>query len=212
MIVAEDSVLLREGLVRLLRDAGLTVVGQAGCADTLLRLVAELRPDVALVDIRMPPTHTDEGIRAAARIRDRFPETGVLLLSQYVETGTAVQELSRAPGGFGYLLKDRIADPSELTEGIKRVAAGEPFIDPEIVRRLLGRRRVDGALETLTRREGEVLALMAEGRSNESISRCLRIGGKTVETHVRSIFMKLGMEPDLEHHRRVLAVLAYLQA
>ncbi|WP_221476433.1 LuxR C-terminal-related transcriptional regulator [Streptomyces zagrosensis] len=204
--------LLREGLVRLLQDAGLTVVGQAGNADDLLTLVAELSPDVALVDIRMPPTHTDEGIRAASQIRSLHPETAVLLLSQYVETGTALRDLSREPTGFGYLLKDRIADLAELTRAIERVAAGESFIDPEVVRRLLGRRRTTSALEMLTRREREVLTLMAEGRSNESITRHLGVGGKTVETHVRNIFTKLGLEPDLEGHRRVLAVLAYLEA
>ncbi|WP_381805353.1 LuxR C-terminal-related transcriptional regulator [Streptomyces niveus] len=170
------------------------------------------RPDVTLVDIRMPPTYSDEGIRAASEIRARFPDIGVLLLSQYVETGSAVQALSREPGGFGYLLKDRIADIGELTEAIKCVAAGEPFIDAEVVRRLLSRRRLTNVLETLTQREREVLALIAEGRSNESITQRLRVGGKTVETHVRNIFTKLGLEPNLEGHRRVLAVLAYLQA
>ncbi|MFC7819864.1 response regulator transcription factor [Streptomyces sp. NPDC057367] len=212
VIVADDSLLLREGLVRLLREAGLGVVGQAGNPDDLLALVADARPDVALVDIRMPPTHTDEGVRAAARIRARFPDVGVLLLSQYVDTSGVVRALSREPESFGYLLKDRIADLDELTEAVKRVAAGEPFIDPEVVQRLLGRRRTADALETLTRREREVLALMAEGRSNESITQRLGVGDKTVETHVRNIFIKLGLEPDPEGHRRVLAVLAYLQA
>ncbi|WCN05174.1 response regulator transcription factor [Streptomyces sp. M92] len=212
VIVADDSLLLREGLVRLLREAGLGVVGQAGNPDDLVALVADARPDVALVDIRMPPTHTDEGVRAAARIRARFPDVGVLLLSQYVDTSGVVRALSREPESFGYLLKDRIADLDELTEAVKRVAAGEPFIDPEVVQRLLGRRRTADALETLTRREREVLALMAEGRSNESITQRLGVGDKTVETHVRNIFIKLGLEPDPEGHRRVLAVLAYLQA
>ncbi|PZT71402.1 DNA-binding response regulator [Streptomyces sp. SW4] len=212
MIVAEDSVLLREGLVRLLREAGVEVVAQVGDADHLLALVSELRPHAAVVDIRMPPTHTDEGIRAAAAIRSRHPGTAVLLLSQYVETGSALRVLSRHPAGFGYLLKDRVADPDELADALERLTNGDSCIDPEVVRRLLERPRPADALDTLTRREREVLALMAEGRSNESITRRLGVGGKTVETHVRNIFTKLGLEPDLEDHRRVLAVLAYLEA
>ncbi|OKJ93583.1 LuxR family transcriptional regulator [Streptomyces sp. CB03234] len=211
MIVAEDSVLLREGIVRLLQEAGLEVVAQVGNADNLLDLVSALRPNAAVIDIRMPPTHTDEGIRAAAAIRSRHPETGVLLLSQYVETGNAMRLLSRDTAGFGYLLKDRIADPDELADALTRIANGESCVDPEVVRRLLERRRPINALETLTRREHHVLALMAEGRSNESITRRLGVGGKTVETHVRNVFTKLGLEPDLEGHRRVLAVLAYLE-
>ncbi|MGS2588568.1 response regulator transcription factor [Streptomyces hebeiensis] len=212
VIVAEDSVLLREGLVRLLEDSGVTVIGQAGDAEGLLALVGDLRPDVAVVDIRMPPTHSDEGVRAARRIRERFPAVGVLLLSQYVETGRAVEAMSRQPGGFGYLLKERIADVDELTDAIKRVDAGEPVMDPEVVARLLGRRRVASALDTLTRRERDVLALMAEGRSNEAIGQRLYVSGKTVETHVRNVFTKLGLEPAVADHRRVLAVLAYLQS
>ncbi|MFF7794640.1 LuxR C-terminal-related transcriptional regulator [Streptomyces sp. NPDC007991] len=212
VIVAEDSVLLREGLVRLLREAGLEVVAQAGDADNLLALVSELRPHAAVIDIRMPPTHTDEGIRAAAAIRSRHPGTAVLLLSQYVETGSALKALSRDTAGFGYLLKDRVSDTHELVDALERLTNGESCIDPEVIRRLLERRRPASALETLTRREREVLALMAEGRSNESITRRLGVGGKTVETHVRNIFTKLGLEPDLEGHRRVLAVLAYLEA
>lgn len=212
VIVADDSLLLREGLVRLLEESGVTVAGQAGDAEELLALVDDRRPDVALVDIRMPPTYSDEGVRAAHRIRERFPGTGVLLLSQYVETGSAVEVMSRRPGGFGYLLKDRIADLGELADAVKRVGAGEPVMDAEVVARLLGRRRVTSALETLTRRERDVLALMAEGRSNEAIGRRLYIGGKTVETHVRNVFTKLGLEPALEDHRRVLAVLAYLRS
>ena len=211
VILAEDSVILREGLARLLEDAGVCVVGQTDNADQLLALVRSLRPDVALVDIRMPPTHTDEGLRAAREIRESHPAVGVLLLSQYVETGSAVQLMSRDPQGFGYLLKDRVADIDELTDAIKRVAAGESVIDPQVVARLLGRRRVESPLDELTGREREVLALMAEGRSNEAITRRLGVGGKTVETHVRNIFTKLQLEPSLTDHRRVLAVLAYLQ-
>lgn len=212
VIVADDSLLLREGLVRLLEESGVTVVGQAGNSERLLALVADRRPDVALVDIRMPPTYTDEGVRAAYQIRERFPAVGVLLLSQYVETGSAVEVMSRQPGGFGYLLKDRIAEVSELADAIKRVGAGEPVMDAEVVARLLGRRRVTSALEMLTRRERDVLALMAEGRSNEAIGRRLYVSGKTVETHVRNVFTKLGLELAMEDHRRVLAVLAYLQS
>lgn len=211
VILAEDSVILREGLVRLLEDAGVTVVGAVGDTDGLLELVRTQRPDVALLDIRMPPTHTDEGVRAARDIRERHPEVGVLLLSQYVETSSAVLVMSREPRGFGYLLKDRVADISELHGAIKRVAARESVIDPQVVARLLDRRRVDGALDELTSREREVLALMAQGRANEAITQCLGVSSKTVETYVRNIFSKLQLEPSLTEHRRVLAVLAYLQ-
>ncbi|MEU1309222.1 response regulator transcription factor [Streptomyces cinnamoneus] len=209
--VTEDSVLLREGLVRLLAEEGFTVAGRSEDADDLLRLVDEVRPDVALIDIRLPPTHTDEGVRAACAIRERHPGTGVLLLSQYVETGSAVRVMSRDPRGFGYLLKDRIADVYELSDAVKRVGAGESVIDPEVVARLLRRRRAESTLEQLTQRERDVLALMAEGRSNEAIAQRLVVGGKTVETHVRNIFTKLGLEPSLTDHRRVLAVLMHLQ-
>ncbi|GHC34867.1 response regulator transcription factor [Streptomyces cinnamoneus] len=209
--VTEDSVLLREGLVRLLAEEGFTVAGQSEDADELLRLVDEVRPDVALIDIRLPPTHTDEGVRAACTIRERHPGMGVLLLSQYVETGSAVRVMSRDPRGFGYLLKDRIADVYELSDAVKRVGAGESVIDPEVVARLLRRRRAESTLEELTQRERDVLALMAEGRSNEAIAQRLVVGGKTVETHVRNIFTKLGLEPSLTDHRRVLAVLMHLQ-
>ncbi|WP_328630022.1 response regulator transcription factor [Streptomyces lycii] len=212
VIVAEDSVLLREGLVRLLQEAGFTVAGQAGTAEEALSRAARCRPDVALMDIRMPPTHTDEGVRAALALRESLPDTGVLLLSQYVETGNAVRVMAREPRGFGYLLKNRVADIGELTDAVKRVGAGETVVDPEVVARLMGRPRVAGGPDVLTPREREVLALMAEGRSNEAISERLYISAKTTETHVRNVFTKLGLEPCPEDHRRVLAVLAHLQA
>ncbi|GAA2722108.1 response regulator transcription factor [Streptomyces luteosporeus] len=211
MTVTEDSVLLREGLVRLLNEEGFTVTGRTEDAAQLLRVVGEDPPDVALIDVRLPPSFTDEGVRAACALRERFPGVGVLLLSQYVETGSAVQVMSREPRGFGYLLKDRIADVYELTAAVKRVGAGESVIDTEVVARLLARRRASSALEELTPRERDVLELMAQGRTNEAIARRLVVGGKTVETHVRNIFTKLGLEPSLTDHRRVLAVLTYLR-
>ncbi|MFF9063584.1 response regulator [Streptomyces sp. NPDC014882] len=212
VIVAEDSVLLRRGLVRLLADCGIEVVGETGSAEGLLALVEAERPDAVLLDIRMPPTHTDEGVRAAEAILTRRPGTGVLLLSQYVETSAAVQVLARSPRGFGYLLKERIADPEELCAALKRVAAGESAVDPEIVSRLLRRRGTQGALDALTARERQVLGQMAEGWSNEEIGRRLRVSAKTLETHIRSVFTKLGLEPDVSANRRVLAVLTYLRA
>ncbi|MEU6390462.1 response regulator transcription factor [Streptomyces sp. NPDC046939] len=211
MIVAEDSALLRQGIVRLLTDEGVEVAAE--CADTgpLLALVATHEPDAVLLDIRMPPTHTDEGLVAAAAIRAAHPGTGVLLLSQYVETTSTVQALAERPEGFGYLLKERVADVDELHSALKRVAAGETVLDPLVVARLMNAPGTAGPLEELTGRERDVLALMAEGRSNEAIAQRLVIGGKTVETHVRNIFGKLGLEPDLLEHRRVMAVLAYLR-
>jgi DNA-binding NarL/FixJ family response regulator len=212
VILAEDSVILREGLAHLLADAGVDVVGQTGDAEGLLELAGALRPDAVVVDIRVPPTHTDEGLRAAREIHERHPGVGILILSQYIETGGAVEVIMRDPQGCGYLLKDRVADIGELTDALKRVAAGESVIDPEVVARLISRRRVANALDELTARELEVLALMAEGRSNEAITRRLGVGGKTTETHVRNIFTKLQLEQSLADHRRVLAVLAYLRA
>ncbi|MEV5610619.1 response regulator transcription factor [Streptomyces sp. NPDC052225] len=211
MIVAEDSALLRQGIVRLLTDEGVEVVAE--CADTapLPALVADLAPDVVLLDIRMPPTHTDEGLVAAAALRERHPGTGVLLLSQYVESSSTVQALAERPEGFGYLLKERVADVDELSSALKRVAAGETVLDPLVVARLMDAPRPPGPLDELTGRERDVLALMAEGRSNEAIAQKLVIGGKTVETHVRNIFGKLRLEPDLREHRRVMAVLTYLR-
>ncbi|MBQ0985805.1 response regulator transcription factor [Streptomyces sp. F63] len=211
VIIAEDSVILREGLARLLGEAGLTVTGLAGDAEDLLPLVAAQRPHAVVVDIRMPPTHTDEGLRAAREIRERHPGTGVLVLSQYIETGPALDALARNPKGFGYLLKDRVADIGRLTDALGRVARGESVMDPLVVERLFRRRRVGGGLDDLTGREREVLALMAEGRSNEAITQSLGVGAKTVETHVRNVFTKLRLEPSQTDHRRVLAVLAYLR-
>ncbi|MFC7217432.1 LuxR C-terminal-related transcriptional regulator [Streptomyces polyrhachis] len=210
MIVVEDSALLRTGLVRLLRDEGVEVAAE--CADTerLLDLVAALRPDAVLLDIRMPPTHTDEGLRAAQRIRARHRGTGVLLLSQYVETGRPVQALLDDPRGFGYLLKEKVADPGELVSALCRVAAGESVVDPQVVARLMEAARAAEPLAALTARERDVLELMAQGHSNEAISRELVIGAKTVETHVRNVFAKLGLDGGLMEHRRVKAVLAYL--
>ncbi|MFJ8826923.1 LuxR C-terminal-related transcriptional regulator [Streptomyces sp. NPDC102467] len=211
MIVAEDSALLRQGIVRLLTDEGIEVAAE--CADTvpLLGLVAAHAPDAVLLDIRMPPTHTDEGLVAAAAIRAAHPGTGVLLLSQYVETSSTVQALAERPEGFGYLLKERVADIDELHGALKRVAAGETVLDPLVVARLMEAPRAAGPLDELTGRERDVLTLMAEGRSNEAIAQQLVIGGKTVETHVRNIFGKLRLEPDLLEHRRVMAVLTYLR-
>ena len=212
VIVAEDSALLRQGIVRLLSDEGFEVIAE--CSDTgpLPALVAEHRPDAVLLDIRMPPTHTDEGLVAAARIRAAHPGTGVLLLSQYVETTDTVRALAQHPEGFGYLLKERVADIDELGGALKRVAAGETVLDPLVVARLMDTPRASGPLDELTGRERDVLALMAEGHSNEAIAQRLVIGGKTVETHVRNIFGKLRLEQDLLEHRRVRAVLTYLRA
>ncbi|WP_345044230.1 response regulator transcription factor [Streptomyces sannanensis] len=212
MIVAEDSAILREGMVRLLTDEGFEVPAHCGDTVPLLGLVAAHRPDAVLLDIRMPPTHTDEGIRAAAAIRAGHPGTGVLLLSQYVETAGTVRALAQDPHGFGYLLKERISDIDELGSALKRVAAGGTVVDPAVVARLMDAPRAPGPLDGLTAREREVLALMAEGRSNEAIAQQLVIGGKTVETHVRNIFTKLLLEADLMDHRRVMAVLTYLRA
>ncbi|MFE5025788.1 response regulator [Streptomyces sp. NPDC056656] len=212
VIVAEDSALLRQGIVRLLSDEGFEV--SAECSDTgpLLALVAEHRPDAVLLDIRMPPTHTDEGLIAAAAIRAAHPGTGVLLLSQYVETTDTVRALAEQPEGFGYLLKERVADIDELGGALKRVASGETVLDPLVVAKLMNTPRPTSPLDHLTGRERDVLALMAEGHSNEAIAQRLVIGGKTVETHVRNIFGKLRLEQDLLEHRRVRAVLTYLRA
>jgi DNA-binding NarL/FixJ family response regulator len=210
VVLAEDSVLLREGVARLLRDAGFDVVGQAANADELLLKVRSYSPDVAIVDIRMPPTHTDEGLRAAQEIRERYPGTGVLVLSQYAEPAYALELLSKSAEGVGYLLKDRVSDVNDFCAAVKRVAEGGSALDPTVVSQLVGRRRRDDPVSELTPRETEVLELMAEGRSNQAIGERLFITPRAVEKHVTSIFGKLGLAAAVEDHRRVLAVLAYL--
>ena len=212
VVVADDSVLLREGLCRLLEESGFDVVGQAGDAEDLMRKVGAHKPDVAVVDVRMPPTHTDEGLRAAHRIRSEQPNTAVLVLSQYVEEAYALDLLSESTERTGYLLKDRVSDVDTFTDAVRRVANGGSALDPEVVALLLGRRRREDPLESLTAREREVLGLMAEGRSNNAIAEALVVTERAVEKHVTSIFSKLDLPPTVEDHRRVLAVLAYLRA
>jgi DNA-binding NarL/FixJ family response regulator len=209
--LAEDSLLLRKGVARLLEDAGFDVVWQAADGEDLLAKVAADAPDVAVVDIRMPPTFTDEGLRAAHAIRDSNPEVGVLILSQYVDTDYAFEVLSGDVPGRGYLLKDRVMDLEAFVEAVRRVGEGGSVIDPEVVDALLGRRRERSPLEGLTEREREVLALMAEGRSNQAIAERLFLSPKTVEAHVHAIFTKLDLQPTPDDHRRVLAVLTYLR-
>jgi DNA-binding NarL/FixJ family response regulator len=211
VVIAEDSVLLREGVARLLTGAGFHVVGQAGNADELLLKVRSYAPDVAIVDIRMPPTHTDEGLRAAKEIREQHPGVGVLVLSQYVESGYALELLQQNAEGVGYLLKDRVSDVTEFAAAVKRVAEGGSALDSEVVSRLVGRRRLDDPLAQLTPREREVLELMAEGRSNQAIAERLVVTLRAVEKHVTSIFSKLRLPADEQDHRRVLAVLTYLR-
>ena len=212
IVIADDSVLLREGVARLLTESGFEVVSQAGNAEDLLRHVGLHKPDVAVVDIRMPPTHTDEGLRAARTIRERFPDTGVLVLSQYVESGYALDLLSESAEGVGYLLKDRVSDVEQFAESVRRVAEGGSALDPAVVSQLVGRRRVDDPLDELTPREREVLELMAEGRSNQAIADRLYVTLRAVEKHVTSIFSKLDLTASSDDHRRVLAVLAFLGA
>jgi DNA-binding NarL/FixJ family response regulator len=211
VVLADDSVLLREGIARLLVDAGFEVVGQAGDPDELLLKVRSYRPDVAIVDIRMPPTHTDEGLRAAREIRERYPSTGVLVLSQYVEADYALELLSQSAEGVGYLLKDRVSDIGEFAGAVRRVGEGGSALDPTVVSQLVGRRRKDDPLADLSPREREVLELMAEGRSNQAICDRLFITQRAVEKHVTSIFAKLRLPFDAGDHRRVLAVLTYLR-
>jgi DNA-binding NarL/FixJ family response regulator len=211
VVIADDSVLLREGVSRLLAEAGFEVVGQAADADELLREVEDKAPDVAIVDIRMPPTHTDEGLQAARALRARHPTLGVLVLSQYVRPSYAFELLEDDARGVGYLLKDRVSDLDELADAVRRVGEGGSVLDPSVVSQLVGRRRQGhDPVEDLSDREREVLALMAEGRSNRAIAERLFITERTVEKHVKSILQKLGIPASAEDHRRVLAVLAFL--
>jgi DNA-binding NarL/FixJ family response regulator len=212
VVVAEDSVLLREGIARLLTERGHEVVGQAADAEDLIRKVGAHHPDVAVVDIRMPPTNTDDGLQAALRIRAEHPQTGVLVLSAYVEDVYAMQLVSDSAEGVGYLLKDRVADVDAFLDAVSRVAAGGSALDPQVVSSLLGRAGRDDPLADISPREREVLELMAEGRSNAAIAERLVITERAVEKHVTSIFGKLGLQPTAEDHRRVLAVLTYLRS
>jgi DNA-binding NarL/FixJ family response regulator len=212
VIIADDAVLLREGLSRLLTEAGLEVAGTAGDAVQLLHLAGALRPDVVLADIRMPPTQTTEGLRAAVQIRRQWPGTAVVVLSQHVETEHLFELLADDPRGVGYVLKERVADVAQFAGAIRRVAAGESVIDPQVVARLVARPRRDSPLQSLTDRELAVLARMAEGRSNHAIASQLHMSAKTVETHIGSMLAKLGLPPAPEDHRRVLAVLTYLRS
>jgi DNA-binding NarL/FixJ family response regulator len=213
VVVADDAVILREGLARLLGEAGFEVVGLAGDADELCMLVERAQPDVAIVDIRMPPTHTDEGLQAAKRIRERWPQVGILVLSQYVQARYAVELLAQGTERVGYLLKDRVSDLGELSLSVRRIGAGGSVLDPMVVAQLVGQRRKgDTPLEDLTERELEVLALMAEGRSNKAIAERLFITEHTVEKHVKNIFATLRLPQSGDDHRRVLAVVTFLNA
>jgi len=212
VVLADDTVLLREGVARILDEAGFEVVGQAGNADELMLKVRSYSPDVAIVDIRMPPTHTDEGLRAAQEIREKHPTCGVLVLSQYVEATYAMELLAESAEGVGYLLKDRVSDVNEFADAVRRGGEGGSALDPTIVSQLVGRRRRDDPIDQLTPREREVLGLMAEGRSNSGIAEQLVVTERAVEKHVTSIFSKLRLPAAAEDHRRVLAVLAYLRS
>jgi DNA-binding NarL/FixJ family response regulator len=211
-VIAEDSVLLREGLVRLLAEAGIEIVGQAGDGEDLLRKTRAHKPDVVITDIRMPPTQTDEGLRAAQVIRGELPQTGVLVLSQHVEEAYVMELLGENAEGVGYLLKDRVADVERFVEAVERVARGGSALDPEVVSHMLGRRRREDPLAELTPREREVLGLMAEGYSNSAVAAQLVVTERAVEKHVTNIFGKLGFASEPDHHRRVLAVLAYVRS
>jgi DNA-binding NarL/FixJ family response regulator len=212
VVIAEDSALLRDGLTHLLRRRGHEVVAAVAAADALLAAVAEHRPDIAVVDVRMPPTHTDDGLRAALTLRRDHPETAVLVLSQYIETRYATQLLSGRCDGIGYLLKDRVADVGDFLDALTRVAGGATVLDPEVVTQILGASRRVFALDTLTGREQQVLRLMAEGRSNSAIAAALAVSPASVEKYVSGIFAKLGLPPSDADHRRVLAVLRYLDS
>lgn len=212
LLIADDSLLFREGLARILGDLGFEVVGQTANAEDLVRRVGGLRPDVALVDIRMPPTHTDEGLQAARAIGEAHPDVGVVLLSQYIESWYAMRLLEDGGAGRGYLLKDRVGDLDAFAAAIRRVGSGGSVVDPEVVSALVEGRRDQGPVGDLTEREREILGLMAEGRSNHGIGDRLVLSQRTVESHVRTIFQKLGLGQADDDHRRVLAVLAYLRA
>jgi DNA-binding NarL/FixJ family response regulator len=211
VVIADDAVLLREGLARVLGENGYEVVAQVGDADALLRAVEAHTPDLAVVDVRMPPTFTDEGTQAAIELRAAHPELGILVLSQIVEARHALRLFRETPEGFGYLLKDRVVELDDFLDAVNRVGRGGTAIDPEVVAQLLGRRSDDDPLAELTPRELEVLGLIAEGKSNKAICAKLFLSPKTIETHVNSIFLKLGLLPATDDHRRVLAVLAYLR-
>jgi DNA-binding NarL/FixJ family response regulator len=212
VVLADDSVLLREGIARLLEDSGFEIVGQSGTAEDLLLKVRSYKPDIAIVDIKMPPTQTDEGLRAAKEIREKHPGTAVLVLSQYVEEGYALELLQESAEGVGYLLKDRVYDLADFVAAVKRVAAGGSALDPSVVSQLVGRRRSDDPLDELTAREREVLELMAEGLSNSAIAARIFLTERGVEKHVTSIFQKLRLPVAADTHRRVLAVVAFLQS
>ena len=211
VVVAEDTMLTREGIVRLLEEAGVEVLEQVEDGDALLRKVSATHPDVAIVDIKMPPTHTDEGLVAAQRIREAHPAVGVLVLSQYVEPAYAMRLLEEHPEKIGYLLKERVFDVAVLVDALRRIDDGETVVDPTIVSRLVGRRRREDPLAELTQREREVLSLVAEGMSNRAIAARLFVTERTVEAHIKQIFLKLGLSESREQHRRVLAVLAFLR-
>ena len=210
VVIADDAVLLREGASRLLEDAGFDVVGQAGDADDLMRKVRAHKPDVAIIDVRMPPDNSDDGLRAALAIREELPDVGILLLSQYVEDRYIGELLAGGTEGIGYLLKDRVGEVERFTEAVQRIANGGSVLDPEVVAQMVGRR--EEPLSELTEREREVLALMAQGYSNRAIAETIFVSERGVERHVTSIFSKLGLEATGQEHRRVLAVLRYLQA
>jgi serine/threonine-protein kinase len=211
VVIADDAALVRSGLVSLLAEQGVEVVGQATDGPSTLALVGELAPDAAIVDIRMPPTHTTEGIDAAQEIRARHPEVAVLVLSQFTQTSYATDLIAKSPTGIGYLLKDGVTSGTTLVDALSRITAGECVVDPALVRKLLARARRPDPLKELTTRERQVLALMAEGRSNAAIGEELSLGSKTVETHINRVFTKLGLTQDAAGHRRVLAVLSYLR-
>jgi DNA-binding NarL/FixJ family response regulator len=212
VVIAEDLALLRDGLTRLLRDNGFEIAAAVGDGDALIQSVLRERPDIAIVDIRMPPTFRDEGLRAALTLRERAPETAVLIVSQYVEQAYAAELLADGRGGVGYLLKDRIMDVDDFVDAVRRVAGGGTALDPEVVAQLFARRQISGPLERLTPRETEVLAQLAEGRSNAAVARALVLSVGAVEKHVANILGKLQLPPSDDDHRRVLAVLAYLQS